>query len=108
MGYTYILRLGLRFGNTFFYPHGGLFCLVPSRCLGFFRLRSGVPRSGPGSYGLVECSFHVFACVAVAGFVCVRVFGPGSIPGVWSGLVVYGVGYVIVLRGRVCTVYWYC
>mgnify|MGYP005999195215 CR=1 FL=1 len=46
--------------------------------------------------------------------VCVCATGAG-VPGLWlrvsgygAGLVVYGVGYVIVSRGRVCAVYWYC
>ena len=82
--YIYILRDTASYRNDFFYPHGALFSLVPSRCLAFFLVVVWCALVVPWSCGDRVWSYYVFVRVAVAGFACYRVFPIRKAFTVWS------------------------
>ena len=88
MGYTYILRHGHCYRNTFFYPHGACFTLVYPGCFSFYVYVCAVCYCvclvlpcGVACFACVVCVW----CIAVAGFVCDRV--SGFVKHSWSGRV---------------------
>ena len=84
---------------TFFTPTGPCFTWFPPDVWPFSWSWSGAPWLFPWSRGVPVCSFYVFVCVAVAGFVCVRVF---LVRKAFMVLVVpYGVVVCLVIAGFV-------
>ena len=87
MGYTYILRHGHCYRNTFFYPHGACFTLVYPGCFSFYVYVCAV------CYCVclvLPCGVACFAWSCVSGVLpllasCDRVSGSCDLVWPWSG-----------------------
>ena len=90
MGYTYILRHGHCYRNTFFYPHGACFTLVYPGCFSFYVYVCAVCYC---VCPVLPCGVACFAWSCVSGVLpllasCDRVSGSCGLVWSWSrGLV---------------------